>query len=103
MSSRWDAEGSGKSERNVLIDDTVLLTCGIAARGTSLPTQRTSVVTNWEVTGSVIIAVSSLTCTIVASNDDRASEGGIDTEGTIDISVAGDSTSGRVNGDLRAS
>lgn len=58
--------------------------------------QRPSNVTEWKFASSIVVAVTSLTCTVGASNDDIACEGIAGAVIAVGISGAGDSISGRV-------
>jgi hypothetical protein len=102
LSGRWCANRERKSEGSCLVNDTVLLAGSIAARSAGLPTQRSTGIAEREFTSGVVIAVSRLASTIVATNDDGTSQRIAGTISTIGISVTGDCIGGRVDGELRA-
>lgn len=59
--------------------------------------------TKWEVTSKVIIAVTSLSYAILASNDDIGREGVAGAVNTIGIASAGNSIGGGIDGELGGS
>jgi hypothetical protein len=73
LSGRWYTDRERKGEGSCLVNDTVLLASSIAAGKAGLPTQRSTIIAKWEVSSSIIVAISSLAGTIVASNDDGTS------------------------------
>jgi hypothetical protein len=71
-------------------NDAVLLASCISRSLASFPAQRGTIISIWEVASSVVIAVSSLPYTVIASNNDVAGEGISGTISAIGIAIAAD-------------